>query len=459
MTTDPYASWTREQLIVRLAQLEGAPGTSSPSSTSPTQQSSSTKKAKRRNRVYDPSKYAVRHIALKIAYMGGAYHGLALQDKPDDHVPTVEKFLFHALRVTRLVPPEEGSKFNYTRCGRTDKGVSALSQVVALHIRSNQDHRSPLVLRSDAYPEEDPDVKEVPELPYLDLLNKLLPSDIRVLAWSPVSPDFHARFSCTGREYRYYLPLRGLSLSRMQEAAKVFEGQHDFRNFCKIDPTKNVKTHERTIRVSEVIGPQEEPKDGEEGWAVYRIVGSAFLWHQVRCMTAMILLVGGGHEPVSSIHSLLDTTEFPSRPAYDLASDIPLVLHDCIYPKGLLSWRSDVQTRGTLERIWRSMRAASEKRYTEHLILQSFHRTIHRSLAEEWATAGKPTFSKDKLTEETEEGWWEVCMGGGEFVRSRSYQPVLRRKRCLGVEEHEALRQKRLQSKKVKREDNLSDSK
>ncbi|RKP13614.1 pseudouridine synthase, partial [Piptocephalis cylindrospora] len=344
-----------------------------------------------------------------------------------------EKFLFHALRTTRLVPPEEGSKFSYTRCGRTDKGVSALSQVVALHVRSNQDHRSPLV----------------PEIPYLDLLNKLLPSDIRILAWSPVSPDFHARFSCTGREYRYYIPLRGLSLPRMQEAAQIFQGQHDFRNFCKIDPTKNVKTHERTILTSEVTEavPGAE-KEGEEGWAMYRVVGSAFLWHQVRCMTAMVLLVGGGHEHVSAIRNLLDTNEFPSRPAYDLASEIPLVLHDCIYPAGLLTWRSDVQTRGSLERTWRAMRAAAERRFTEHLILQSLHQDIHRSLLEERIEAGEsPTAIVDE-----EEGWQEVCMGGGDFTRSRSYLPVLRRKRCLGVEEHEALRQKRVQSKKAKRE-------
>ena len=36
------------------------------------------------------------------------------------------------------------------------------------------------------------------------MLNRVLPFDIRVLAWAPVDADFSARFSCAGRVYKYF---------------------------------------------------------------------------------------------------------------------------------------------------------------------------------------------------------------------------------------------------------------
>ena len=43
--------------------------------------------------------------------------------------------LFECLQKTKLI--EDQHTCNYTCCGRTDKGVSALGQVVSLHLRSN----------------------------------------------------------------------------------------------------------------------------------------------------------------------------------------------------------------------------------------------------------------------------------------------------------------------------------
>lgn len=44
------------------------------------------------------------------------------------------------------------------------------------------------------------------EIDYVKLLNGTLPNGIRALAWSPVEPESSARFDCTARIYRYYLP-------------------------------------------------------------------------------------------------------------------------------------------------------------------------------------------------------------------------------------------------------------
>lgn len=38
------------------------------------------------------------------------------------------------------------------------------------------------------------------------MLNRILPKDIRIVAWSPVKEDFSARFDCGSRTYKYWFP-------------------------------------------------------------------------------------------------------------------------------------------------------------------------------------------------------------------------------------------------------------
>ena len=43
------------------------------------------------------------------------------------------------------------------------------------------------------------------ELPYMAMLNSVLPPTIRILAWCPdPPPNFDARFSCRERQYKYF---------------------------------------------------------------------------------------------------------------------------------------------------------------------------------------------------------------------------------------------------------------
>lgn len=72
------------------------------------------------------------------------------------------------------------------------------------------------------------------EIDYVRSLNKVLPEDIRIVAWSPVAHDFDARFNAIARTYKYYFLHDGLNIEKMREAAKLLEGEHDFRNFCKV---------------------------------------------------------------------------------------------------------------------------------------------------------------------------------------------------------------------------------
>jgi len=228
------------------------------------------------------------------------------------------------------------------------------------------------------------------ELPYCQILNRLLPPDIRILAWCPdPHPDFSARFSCKERQYRYFftqpafapragtptLPTKQdaktvipkqqrrtegrLDIDAMRVAAHKFVGLHDFRNFCKIDASKQIENFERRIfhvdiqllkpsqslpnttdtissSTSKNPSPDTDPSPPTQLSTpkiyAFTLHGSAFLWHQVRHMTAILFLIGQGLEPPSLIDTLLDVQKTPCKPQYEMADDAPLVLWDCIFP-------------------------------------------------------------------------------------------------------------------------------
>jgi len=234
--------------------------------------------------------------------------------------------------------PVDWEGCEYSKCGRTDRGVSAFGQVVGLKVRS-------------AVTAEKDEVKD--ELHYVAMLNRVLPDTIRILAWCPRPPEtFDARFSCKEREYRYfftspaYLSVPGsskqsgkLDIEAMREAASYLVGSHDFRNFCKIDGSKQITEFHRRVDHASVdfVSPLTQPnlfapQAGEfdhSGLFAFRIRGSAFLWHQVRCMVAILFLVGQGLEKPTIIKDLVNIELCSSRPQYEMATDKPLVLWDC----------------------------------------------------------------------------------------------------------------------------------
>lgn len=402
-----YASWSHADLIARISALESRLREQNVAhSTPPSPQRPAFKKPKKASKPFDPSRYHTRLIALKFAYLGGNYNGFEHHSNNKTPLPTIEEEIWKALRKCKLIFPSfkegrseeevEWEGCEYSKCGRTDRGVSAFGQVIGVRVRSARPKakerrvedvdaggQEGIEGRSDmaagdgenqapadedgtgAEPAElsfDP-VKD--ELPYLQLLNRVLPPDIRILAWCPNPPeDFSARFNCKERRYRYfftnpaYPPLPGsngrgdgwLDIEAMQEAAQKYEGLHDFRNFCKIDASKQITNFERRIFHAGIhaVGPEEEPanllghglvSNGGAGamqhgprlyW--FEVRGSAFLWHQVRHLIAVLFLVGQGLEKPSVVDDLLDVEKTPSRPLYDMASDTPLVLWDCIFP-------------------------------------------------------------------------------------------------------------------------------
>jgi tRNA pseudouridine38/39 synthase len=94
----------------------------------------------------------------------------------------VEQHILQTLQKVCLIDPDEPTSFSckFNRCGRTDKGVSALANVCSLMIR------------------------KLPLGDYVARINRCLPEDIRILAYSEVDDSFDARFSCVYREYNYF---------------------------------------------------------------------------------------------------------------------------------------------------------------------------------------------------------------------------------------------------------------
>lgn len=395
-----YHSWTKTGLIERVRRLEAelaqrppapAPEPTAEQNGEPAEETPGTTKPKVKRKM-DPSKYSTRMIALKLAYLGKNYGGFEFQAMGNQ--PTIEEELWHALTKACLIFPEDERvvDFNiceYSKCGRTDKGVSAFGQVIGLRVRSNRPLPKEPKTTEDAMEEmqgdgeQDGDKKpkreEKPfdpikdEIPYPAVLNRLLPPDIKILAWCPSPPpDFSARFSCRERQYRYFFTQPAFSpepttstedgvqkpgwldIAAMRDAAKRYEGEQDFRNLCKIDPGKLITNWKRTIFESDIVEVRDaatalpyiraagfspadiqDAADGKTAFPkvyYFHVRGSAFLWHQIRHMVSVLFLVGQGLERPEVVTDLLNPEKYPGRPGYTMADEVPLVLWDCLFP-------------------------------------------------------------------------------------------------------------------------------
>ncbi|NXK00573.1 PUS3 synthase, partial [Corythaixoides concolor] len=376
------------------------------------------KAKKRQRRPFDFGAHGRRHVALKVAYLGWGYQGFASQENTGN---TIEEKLFDALKKTRLVADRETS--NYHRCGRTDKGVSAFGQVISLDLRSNLAEGKQLNGH-----------EATEELRYTHILNRVLPPDIRALAWAPVEPDFSARFSCLRRTYRYFFPCADLDVALMDSAAQRYVGTHDFRNLCKMDVANGVVNFQRTI-LSAGVRWVERGGGGGGGEAElqdpfrlcqFEVTGQAFLYHQVRCMMAVLFLIGQRMEKPEIIDELLDVEKNPQKPQYSMAVEFPLVLHDCEFEN--LRWLYDREVQefnvAHLQQLW-----------AHHAVkTQVLHNMLRGLDAAPVPTGKNPGNSSTVLWGDTEPPLRSQVSGFVEGVRARTYKPLLARPKCQGLE-------------------------
>lgn len=185
----------------------------------------------------------------------------------------------------------------------------------------------------------------------------------------------------------------------MRRGAQHLLGEHDFRNFCKIDPAL---THYRRRVLSFEVHPVEglnggEPHSPNALWE-FVVRGQAFMWHQVRCMVAVLFLIGEGREVPEITKGLLDIERFPSRPNYAMASEAPLLLYDIGYDD--LTWPHSPTALAGVAAGW-------EQSQQGHALRGAMYHSMARSL---WGVPVLNPFGSPEAT------WTATASTGGAVV-------------------------------------------
>ncbi|SBT76283.1 tRNA pseudouridine synthase, putative [Plasmodium ovale] len=228
------------------------------------------------------------------SYLGMEFNGSAYQK---ENTNTVENKLIENMRSLNLLPDENES---FSRVSRTDKGVSA--RINALTIRLN--------VRHPHLP-----ISEVQKI-YAKELNKKL-KNIRIAEVQSVPNIFDARLNCTHRTYVYFFMSKEYNMKRMEEATKLFLGEHDFSNFCKRRKSKT--NYRRTILKFEL-------RNIDKNFHYFKIKGTSFLYNQIRHMVATLFLVGKGQMDNIDIVNMLSGTCAKSK-SYKIADENGLLLY------------------------------------------------------------------------------------------------------------------------------------
>jgi tRNA pseudouridine38-40 synthase len=182
-------------------------------------------------------------VAVKLAYDGARFYGY--QRQPGRR--TVEGDLLDAL--VRLGAIESARSAGFRSSSRTDRGVSALGNVVSF--------RTGFSLGG-----------------LCSAVNSEV-EDVWAYSVAAVPGDFNPRWA-RERWYRYYLPKRGQDIAPLRERFKRFEGTHDFSGFSRKDDRNPLRTID-SIEVGDA-----------PGFYVVDLRAESFLWNMVRRIVWMV---------------------------------------------------------------------------------------------------------------------------------------------------------------------------
>ena len=181
--------------------------------------------------------------------------------------------------------------------GRTDAGVHAVGQVAHLKLRGKASAFSAAQILIE--------------------LNDKLPASIAILDVTEVPARFHARHDAKSRAYFYQISTRKAALSkrfvwwikepldvaRMQQAASLIAGRHDFVAFRAADPSKPGESTIVVVDSAEV--------SVDDNLIVFRIEASHFIWKMVRRLTGTLVKVGKGEVSLEEFRELLSGKKNP----------------------------------------------------------------------------------------------------------------------------------------------------
>lgn len=237
-----------------------------------------------------------RNLLLKISYDGARYHGWQVQENALAVQEVFQKALYSVT----------GLREDIKACSRTDTGVHAREFCVSIKTES-----------------------AIPPERLRAALNHYLPEDIAVKDCKAVPLDFHARYSCKGKEYTYEIwnhPVRDpflkdralhywypLDEELLNRAAGYYLGRHDFTSFCTLDSRERGDLS-RTVTESRV--------ERRGDLVVFTVAADGFLYNMVRILTGTLLRVQQGKIRPEDIPGILEAKDRkaagPTAPACGL---------------------------------------------------------------------------------------------------------------------------------------------
>ncbi|MEA3457249.1 MAG: tRNA pseudouridine(38-40) synthase TruA [Candidatus Thermoplasmatota archaeon] len=224
-------------------------------------------------------------MALKIAYDGRFFHGFARQPQ----VETVEGTLVDVLIKLKFIPDTKTASFR--AASRTDKGVSALGNVIAFNT--------------------DKKIKNIQK----DCNNDL--DNVLVYGIKKVPSDFYPRHA-KQRIYRYYLNKNEYEYNLLNSSASLFKGTYDFSNFARVE------SHKNPVRTIDSIVVYES-----EDFFVFDFSAQTYLWHQLRRIISAITQF---EKQKITTEDIVQALIHPEKQVdFGLASPFFLILTDVIY--------------------------------------------------------------------------------------------------------------------------------
>ncbi len=237
-------------------------------------------------------------LAVKFAYDGSIFHGS--QRQSDDDPLSVEGRIVNAMRKVGAIPQDGDPPVRIS--SRTDAGVSALGNVLSVDTD---------MAPSDLLPALNANLDSV------WCIGSALMRDAQNVRWA------------NARWYRYHLsPGTRISVTDLNDALSLFVGEHDFAHLSRKDEEKN------TVTVMERASAADLSGNGE--LIALDLVGTRFLWNQVRRMVGASLRMVSGDISREDISSILKGGRLSGR-LRDVRDRIPsmpptgLILMDVIY--------------------------------------------------------------------------------------------------------------------------------
>ncbi|HKM04791.1 MAG TPA: tRNA pseudouridine(38-40) synthase TruA [Lachnospiraceae bacterium] len=221
----------------------------------------------------------MKNYKIILQYDGTRYQGWQKQDSTDNTLQG---------KLESLLKKMVGENVEVNGSGRTDSGVHAKGQVANFQVET------------DKMPHE-----------IMEYMNLYLPEDIAVISIKEVPERFHSRLNAKGKTYEYkvinskiphvferkyaYVVEEKLDIEKMQKAANLLCGNHDFKAFTNNKRTK--KSTERTIESIKI----EKSKDE----IIFSFSGTGFLYHMIRIIMGTLLEVGNGIRKPEDMTSIL----------------------------------------------------------------------------------------------------------------------------------------------------------